>query len=270
MTCVKLLQVLLPVTAALGFTAASALGQAIVPPFNNYTLTLGGTTSDYLWQGFSSETRPSGVGAGTAGKASQWLSGILPSASATGPVFSGDAANPYDYTDFAATANGGGIYAFFTQTHFEISSSTPLQGLQSLTLQIYLAEGLTSATGGTARALANAPLLLLTTSTGTYTVAPTYSSTSLHDSAFVNGSNSYLDLLNYEWDLSSVSGTPESYVLAWQTSYHSITFGEDLTESTATNTTSVLAQAVPEPSTAVALLGGCGILTMWRRRPAVC
>jgi len=260
---VKATYLLVPIISAFGFTATS-LGQAIVPPFHNYQSSLGGVTTDYIWESFSSENRPAGVGAGTGGMASQWLAGLAPTQGAAGPVFSGNPSNGSDYTDFVTTANGGGIYAFFTQTHFQISSSTPVAGLQTLTMQLYVVEGLTGAFGGTTAILASDPVLSLTTSAGTFIINPTYISTSSHDSAVVNGSSSFLDMLNYQWDLSSVAGTPESYTLNWQTSYHSITFGEDVTESTAPNPSSVL--AVPEPSTSVAILGGFGVLAMFRRR----
>jgi hypothetical protein len=254
------------IVIALGLLTAGAIGQVITPDFNNYSTVLGGTTADYVWDGFNASTPPTGLEASINGAAGQWLQGIAPNGGASGIIFSGNPGFPADNTDFLSTSEYGGIYAFFTQTHFQISSTVPLNHLESLTLQIFMAEGLTGAEGGTAQALAMAPTITLTTTAGTFTLNPTYTSPGTPVPATIFGMATSLDPLDYQWDLSGVAGTPESYTLNWQTSYHSVTYGEDVTESSAVNQSDILVQAVPEPSTGSALLGGLGLLVLFRRR----
>ena len=253
----------LPVLAILGLTNAGALAQAIVPTYNNYSSILSGTTADYQWTGYSSETRPAGVAGGTSGTASQWLSGIAPNGGAAGILFSGDSSFGSDTTDFISAVNGGGIYSFFSQTRFQISSNVPLSDMESLVVQLSIAEGLSGMFGGSAVALAAAPTLTLVTSTGTVSnIAPSYLLLATQFAAVVNGSNTNVDLFNYQWDLSSVTGTVQSYTINWQAPYHGEIFGQEVTESSAVHTNNVL---VPEPSAGIAALGGMAMLVAFRR-----
>jgi hypothetical protein len=253
----------LPVLAILGLTNAGAFAQAVVPTYNNYTSILGGATADYQWSGYSSETRPAGVAGGTSGATSQWLSGLAPNGGAGGILFSGNGSFGSDTTDFISAVNGGGIYSFFSQTHFQISSSVPLSNMESLVVQLSIAEGLSGAFGGSAVALAAAPTLTLVTSTGTVSnIAPSYSLLATQYAAVVNGSNTNVDLFNYQWDLSGITGTAQSYTINWQAPYHGEIFGQDVTESSAVHSSNVL---VPEPSAGIAALGGMGMLVASRR-----
>jgi hypothetical protein len=254
------------IVITLGLMTAGAMGQVITPDFNNYSAMLGGTTADYVWNGFNAATPPAGLEASINGAAGQWPQGIAPNSGAPGIIFSGNPSFPGDNTDFLATSEYGGIYTFFTQTHFQINSTVPLTNLESLTMQIYMAEGITGAEGGTPQALATAPTMTLTTTAGTFTLNPTYSSPVTPVSVTIFGMATYVDPLDYQWDLSGVVGTPESYTLNWQTAYHSVTYGEDVTESSAVNPSDILVQAVPEPSTISALVGGLGLLLILRRR----
>ena len=252
------------VTATLLALRAVAPAQAVTASFNPYGTALGGSTADYQWQGFTSTNRPAGVSSSINGNAGQWLAGIAPANDpSSGARFAGDSNFGSDTTDFLSASNGGGIYAFFSQTHFTISDPTPFSDLQSLTLQIYLAEGLTGAMGGSPADLAVAPTLTLQTTAGPEIINPTYSLLFSSTPATVNGMSTALDLLTYQWDLSSVTSPVESYEIEWQTAFHSVTIGADATESSAVNQADVL--AVPEPSTSVfALLGF--VLLFWRFR----
>jgi hypothetical protein len=262
----KFTPLLTPAAVIFGLLLAKASAQNVVPPFDNYSSILGGAAADYAFDGFSLENAPAELKSGTSGAANQWLQGLIPTSGAPGMVFSGNSSFGTDTTDFLSSTGGGGIYAFFSQTHFQISSTVPITNLHSLMLQIYLAEGLTGMFGGTSVDLVTAPTLSITTTSGTTTIPATYSALGGQTSAVVNGMSTSLDLLNYQWDLSGITGTPESYTLNWQTSYHSVTYGEDVTESSSSQPSNILVQSVPEPSTIATATGGLGLLLIMRRR----
>ncbi len=259
----KLIPTFAVVMAATLALAATAHAQLIVPTFHDYASALGGTTSDAQWSGFTLATRPSGVSTNTAGAAGQWPGGLASSNPNSSALFGPTPGNPTDTTDFIDASTGGGIYAFFSQTHFSVSNAAPLTGLESLTLQIYQAGGFSGKFGGTPVDLVTAPTLNLTTDLGTFSLAATFSQSESSYPLVVNGFTTTLDTLSYQWDLSGVSGEIESYSIDWQTSYHSITYGADLTESTAQNSNSVL--VVPEPFTWSLIVPALGLL-LWRSR----
>jgi len=251
----KLLK-LLPALAIFALTSAAAFAQAIVPTYKNYASTIGGTTADYKWDLFSDVNRPAGVSASISGAASEWLAGIKPQGGAN-ITFSGSSAFGSDTTDFLAASNGGGIYGFFSQTHFQINSVVPLTGMQSLVVQLALAEG----EGGVT--LVAAPTLTVVTSNGTVSnIAATYSLLASSTAATILGMTTNVDLLNYQWDLSGISGTISSYTVSWQMPAHGIYYGQEVTESTAVHANNVL---VPEPSAGIAVIGGAAMLMAFRR-----
>ena len=244
---------------ALAFSSAGAFGQT----FTDYTPLLGGTSNDYQWSNF---VRPSGVSTGTAGTAGQWSQGIAPNNNSTSATFSAPVAS--DTTDFLDS--NGGIYSFFSQTHFSVTDTAPVAGIQSVTFQLALDAGLTGTFGGTPVDLAVAPTLQLNLQGGgTQTLPATFSllagSISTVIPAFGNQPTTQ-DLLDYQWDLSGVSGTILSYSINWQTAFHSITQGMDLTESTSTHTNDILVAAVPEPSTYALMAFGIGAVWFYGRR----
>ena len=252
---------LLAVSALLGLTAASSAQMVDYEPL------LGGSTDHYQWTSF---TIPPGVSTGTGGNAGQWAGTTTPTnqgiaangGSALNTLFyvpltgSGTAANPSETTDFV----GGGIYTFFSATHFEITSSGPLSDLESLTLQLSFAQGLTGAFGGTPTDYFAVPSLKLTLDDdSTVTLPFTFSLLESSGSVYVpaiNG-NDVVNQWGYQWDLSSVSGSIVGYSIDFQMPYHGVVLGADIVESDAIQTTSVL-EAVPEPSTwaLLALAGG--------------
>lgn len=257
------------ITALLVATLILAAGRlcasTIIPSFHYYGATMGGNINETLWNGFSDETKPAGVSAGTGGKASQWSAGIMSTNGSATNIFSGNNPNfGTDTTDFISSANSGGIYSFFSQTHYQIASSTPEAGMQSLILQIYMAEGLSGMFGGTPVSVAAAPMLSVVTAQGTQAFAASFFEQTYHDSAFVNGSNTYLDMLAYQWDLSSVVDPILSYSINWQSSYHGIIYGADVTESNHAAPGAIL--TVPEPSRALFSLLAFTGLALRRRR----
>lgn len=240
----------------------SAQGQ-VVSSFNNYSSALGGTTADYQWSTFTSETRPAGVGASMAGTAGQWAGGIAPNndPSSTTDRFSGTPGYGTETTNFLGASSGGGIYSFMSQTHFSLTSTSPVSTLESLVVQIHMAKG--SDPAAVNNEFVSAPLLTLTTTLGTQTLATDFSLLLNTSSTIIFGNPTDIDLLGYQWDLSGISGTITGYSVDWQVAAHSITYGAATTESTATHTSSVL--AVPEPSTYVMLMAGMGVL-LWKFR----
>jgi len=251
----------------LSLLAAGVLGASLsaasAQQFVDYAPILGGTTSNHHWSDFA---LPPGASPSVAGKAGQWPQGIAPNGSGAGYIFSGNASFPDDYTDFF---DGSGIYTFFSETHFQVSSSAPLAGVESLVFQMSIAAGLSGAMGGSPLTFAAVPTLTLTLSdSSTVSVgAADYSllqaATPTYIPAF--GINTVLESYGFQWDLSEY-GDIASYTLNWQVAYHSITYGLDTTESTQSHSESVL-QAIPEPSTWL-LLGLGGVFLAVRFRPA--
>lgn len=251
----------------LSLLAAGVLGASLsaasAQQFVDYAPILGGTTSDHLWSNFA---LPPGVAPSVAGKAGQWPQGIAPNGGGAGYTFSGNANFPNDYTDFF---DGSGIYAFFSETHFQVSSSAPLTGLESLVFQMSIAAGLSGSMGGSPLTFAAVPTLTLTladsstVSVGAANYSLLQASTPTYIPAF--GINTVLESYGFQWDLSTY-GDIASYTINWQVAYHSITYGLDTTESTQPHSENLL-QTIPEPSTWL-LLGVGGLLFAVRFRPA--
>ncbi|MEI9894058.1 MAG: PEP-CTERM sorting domain-containing protein [Chthoniobacter sp.] len=246
----------LPALAIFGLAHVAAFAQTFVPTYNNYVPTIGGTKVDYQWDVFTDANKPAGVSSSISGTASQWLSGINPIGGSTNIFFSGNPDFGSDTTDFLASGNQGGIYSFFSATHFQINSAVPLTGLQSLIVQLSLAAG------ENGLPLTAAPTLSVVTAGGTVNLAATYSLLAGTTPAVILGMSTDIDLFNYQWDLSGITGPITSYTVNWQAPMHGIFYGQEVTESTAVHTENVL---VPEPSAAVATFGGATLLLMMRR-----
>ncbi|HSI12583.1 MAG TPA: hypothetical protein VK961_11095 [Chthoniobacter sp.] len=255
----------LPLLAAFGLTTTGAFAQLVNPHYSNYQSVLGGTSAEYQWGTYTSETRPAGVAASVSGISSQWPLGIAP-ISGAGIVFRGNQSFGSETTDFlsGASPNSGGIYTFFSATHFQIQSTSPLAGTKTLVLQIAAAEGQTS--GGSATPFLSSPTLTLTTSSGTFIdIAPQYSQLSEQMQQVIFGGPQNIDRYDFQWDLTSIpsfAGNVTGYTINWQEGFHAILFGQDVTESSTVRTTNAL---VPEPSAGVAMVGGLGLLLGLRR-----
>lgn len=271
-----------PLRNALLLSAAAILAHATpgaAQTFVNYASSLGGTTLHHTWSGF---TLPPGVSPGVAGTAGQWAGTSTPTnlgfASNGGsaadqfyvPLTPGGTAQfSAETTDFV----GGGICTFFSPTHFQLSSTAPLASTETFVLQLSVAAGTPTPSGGAPTNFLSAPTLKLTLadtsvvtlgadfslvqSTGPYTVP-------------VLGFNTTLSTIGYQWDLSSVTQPITSYTIDYQVAYHGMIFGADSVASTEVHSESVLT-AVPEPSTAVfgALAVGGLLVRRQRRRVAL-
>lgn len=254
----------------LGLAATVLAGgavQASAQSFVDYTPTLGPTFEEHTWTNF---TLPAGVSSGTSGNAGQWAGtttptnhGIAANDGSTANQFyvpltpAGLAANPSDTTDFV----GGGIYAFFTPTHYAVTSSAPLANTNTLVFQLSLGSGLSGAFGGAPMDFLSAPTLKLTLADNSIvSLAANYSLLEGSTPYTVTqiGLNTTLETLGYQWDLSSVGQAITGYEIDFQTAYHAMVFGADTTASTQSFNTSVLS-TVPEPGTAMfglLLIGG--------------
>ncbi|MEO8205821.1 MAG: PEP-CTERM sorting domain-containing protein [Chthoniobacterales bacterium] len=228
--------------SVLGLFTAGAPAQ-----FINYTSTLGGNTSDTTFGNFTDGNRPSGVSSGTAGTAGQWTSGI-----ASGSLlFSGVSGFGSDTTDFLPSGSGGGIYSFFSNTHYQIASTSVLPNLETLIFQISIAEG----TSGSA--LFAGPTLTVFTGPSSQNLSANYQALTGQASVVIFGMPSNLDRLAYQWDLSGIADPITGFSIAWQTDLHDIVYGMDVTQG------DQFVQAVPEPSTWLLLGLGFGFI-LWK------
>lgn len=229
--------------------------------FVDYSPILEGTTSDHQWSNF---TLPDGVSPGVNGTAGQWPAGIGPNGGGAGYVFSGSPSFPSETTDFV----GDGIYTFFSATHFQLTSTAPLAGMESFVFQMSIAAGLSGPMGGTPLTFESLPSLTLTLADNSVVNVGAADFSLLQASASVVVpivGATILESYGFQWDLSTYSNIA-SYTLNWQVAYHSITYGLDTTESTQPHSESVL-QAIPEPSTWL-LLGVGALLIAVRIRHA--
>lgn len=254
----------------LSLAAVAVMGSAVQASaitFVDYGPALGSSSEHHTWSNF---TLPTGVSAGVSGNAGQWAGTSTPTnrgiaaddGSTTNQFYvpltsAGVAANPSETTDFVS----GGIYSFFSPTHYTVSSSTPLADTNTFVLQLAIASGTSGQFGGAPTDLFSAPVLTLTLAdSSTVSLAANYSL--LENSGPFSvpqlGLNTTLNTLGYQWNLASVLQPISSYSIEFQTAYHAIVFGADTTASSLELSSSVLT-ALPEPGTAafgLMLIGG--------------
>jgi hypothetical protein len=240
-----------------------AQADLIDPPFKNHASVLGGTKATYTWTGFSDETRPSGVSTfafpTSSGKASQWAGGIAASNNSN-VVFK--PTNGTDDTNFLTTADGGGIYSFFTATQYAVQSTDALAGIQTLTLQIFTSK----AAGGDV--VGSALTLYTTTGNVSFDLLTDTSYTYRSDVITVpgfGGADTEAFLLGYQFDLSNY-GNVTGYSFDWQVAKHVVIYGIEVAESTAFTSGDIL--PIPEPSTwsLIAAAGVVGMIVLRRKR----
>lgn len=263
-------------------TAAAILAHATpgaAQTFVDYNSSLGGTTVHHTWSGF---TLPPGVSPGVAGAAGQWAGtstptnlGFASNGGSTADQFyvplapGGTAQYSTETTDFV----GGGIYTFFSSTHFQLSSTAPLASTETFVLQLSVAAGTPTPSGGAPTNFLSAPVLKLTLAdTSTVTLAANFSlvENSGPYTVPVLGFNTTLSTIGYQWDLSSVTQPITSYTVDYQLAYHGMIFGADSVASSEVHSESVLT-AIPEPGTALfgALLVGMAFARRQRRQVAL-
>lgn len=209
---------------------------------------LGNTVVTDAWTNLSIENDPGYPGISGS---QVWTVPIAPDSASERQSFFRKGPNATtDTTDFMSQSAGGGIYSFFSNTHFEITSGLALPGLDTLQLQISMAEG---ATGVDVFA---GPTLTLFTTAGTFTLAPTNSSllSSLDVTIPAFGDTpTTINLEAYQWNLAAYAGTITSVQVDWQVDTHSITYGAQLAQAT---------QAVPEPGSTLLMALGCSIAVL--------
>jgi PEP-CTERM putative exosortase interaction domain len=228
--------------------------QAIIPSFFDYESILGGTVVEFAWSELSSTDRP-GYPATVSGTFANWPALIQPNGGNPNLLLGPTAGFESDATDFLPNSNGGGIYTFFSRTHFSITSSASSDGLRSLIFQISMADGIDTGSLN----VVGTPTLSLTTTTGAFVIPATYSQLLSTTQVTVNGFDTSLNLLAYQWDLSGIAGQIQGYSLDWQVAQHAINYGFSITESTAVQTEDIL--AVPEPASVALFLSGFVIAT---------
>jgi hypothetical protein len=246
--------------AAICLVAANAradnppIATPYIPTFQD-TSTLGSNVVTDTWTNFSSTNDPGYPGISGS---QTWPAPLGPdTASGRRSFFQKTPGFDSDYSDFLDASEGGGIYSFFSNTHFEITSGFPVSDAHTIQLQVSMAEGATPAD------IVDRPILTLSTTNGTFTLAPTSSSlleqTPVTITAF-GDTQTTIDLEGYDWDVSAYSGTINDVTIDWQVDMHSITYGVQL------------AQAVPEPSSVmlVALAGALPLLRMRSRIRRLC
>ncbi len=244
--------------ALLSLSNIHGQAQAIVPVFQNETNQPGFTTQDYQFTGLSAENYPAYPQlTGPSGGVGAWPAPIA--ANGGNLTASLNRPDPTQTTDFlSASAFGGGIYSFFSETTFAISQTAPLGGLSSLTFQLYLAAG--SDANATNNEYIGLPKLTLNLANSQQVVVTAGPGTALNStSAVIFGQSTELDDVDFTFNTAGLTSPVTSYTLDWTTATHSITYGVDITEAEAV--------AVPEPSTwgLLALAGLGGVIYRVRR-----
>ena len=240
--------------AVLGLLNLNGQAQLVTPVFQNETNQPGYITQDYKFTGIDAENYPTYPELSTGG-AGVWPAPIAADGGSATATF--NHTNSTDTTDFlSASAYGGGIYSFFSETAFNINQTAPLSNLSSLTFQIYQAAGVDS--NATNNLYVGLPTLTLNLGNNTQDVITASPGTILSSTpAVVFGQSTSLDDVGFTFDVSGVTQPIDSYTVNWQTATHSITYGFDVTEAEP--------QAVPEPST-YAMIGLGFIPLFWRFR----
>ncbi|MGE9292403.1 MAG: PEP-CTERM sorting domain-containing protein [Puniceicoccales bacterium] len=193
-------------------------------------VSLPGTLTDQgLWNGFDTETTMPGPFVPTGDS-----SAVFNRTEGTASVYPADGQSTVDY-----------IYTLFSSPNtFTVTDSEILDGLSNVVFQVE---------SGGATATEVELTYTLEGDATSYVMATAYTATADGQNGTINA---------YQWDLSSVASTLESYTITLTNGVHSALFGMQLNTSNA-----YAGNAIPEPST-YAALAGLGVLTvvLLRRR----
>ncbi len=152
----------------MGLSNLGGEAQVINPVFQDEINQPGQTTQDYKFTGITLENYPNypNFGAANFGVAA-WPAPIAADGGSTTETF--NHTNATDTTDFlSASAFGGGIYSFFSETTFSITQTVPLSNAKSLTFQLFEAAGVDAA--ATNNLYVGLPTLTLTLANNTQDV----------------------------------------------------------------------------------------------------
>jgi len=162
--------------------------------------------------------------------------------------------------------SGGGypgsasIYNFTAPGTYVVSSSAPITGLETVTLQLDLGEGNSFFTASP----------VLNYNGGSQNLAPTFTEQGAGPTAFTNpqtGNPDTTTLFGFQWDLSSIGSPFTDYAIQWTSDSHVTTYNIRLDSSD--DFTGNAITAVPEPASYAALFGvlALGWALSRRRRP---
>ena len=220
--------------------------------FQDETNQPGFTTQDYRFTAFSKDSYPTYEGSYPYTNA--WPSPIQADGGGTAESLNKVSGS----TDFLALSGyGGGIYHAGAEATYAISNSAPLADANSLIYQIYIAKGVDAA--ATNNEYVGLPSLVLTLSDGSHVTIPSSAGTVLSSNpTVINGNTTSLDDVSFNFNLSSVDEPITSYALDTTFASHSILYGMDVTESTAS--------AAPEPGRMALMFVAFGAVICRRRR----
>lgn len=254
---------LLPVALIASAQAATTLGGVTLGP-----LALGGNTDFAIWDSMNAQglTGTGGFPGTTmwatqnaqAGSTAGTQSKLVKVSNGVGGGAFGSGGSMY-YGGFSGDQNvPGGTVA--------VSTTVPLANLESVVFQIQIGEAATWDFYNNAL-----PVLNYTVSGDTTVYSMTATASSLyhqHNNGTVEmptGTETiWVNSYAIWFDVGSIEETLSSFNVSWVAVQHAQVYGVSLQQSDAAGSASLLPTAVPEPS--AALLGGVGVMFLFRRR----
>jgi hypothetical protein len=208
------------------------------------TFDLSGTTQADGWANLTTANYP---GYGTFPGAGAW-----PAPIGSNTAGSGDAdLNKISGNGYPA---GASIYAPFTNSVFQVSDGSAVANLETVVFQLQI---------GTAYGLDLSSAPTLSYNGGSQALVATYAQlVSSTPNGDFGGSPTILNVLAYQWDLSGIEGTINSFSVSWAVAPHTQTYGVKLDQG------SMMDQvvAVPEPSTYAIAVGLVALIVFRLRR----
>lgn len=266
----KFLYLLLPLVAVSSAQAATTMGGVTLGAISG----LSGNSTFAIWNtmtGYHPTFNPDGlVSTGTFPGTSMWdpqnaQTGSTETNTKLVKISNGVGGGPYAasgsmyYGGLSGTPNlDGGTLA--------LSSSTPMDSLQTVLFQIQIGE---AATYDFYNDVLPSLKYTLTGDANIYTLAASASSNyhKLNNGTITMPSGEeplYINSYAMWFDFSAVSGDVESFSVSWTGVQHAQLYGVSIQQDNVAVTSSILPVAVPEPS--AVLLGSIGFLFLFRRR----